>query len=216
MLAFDGSPRSLELARQAALAHGVNNIRFEKADVEHVSLPASSFDLVLMNMSLHHVHGLRRLLDEVRQSLKLGGVLLINEFIGPRQFQFSERQLRIVTALLSALPAEWPRDSVTGTLKTQYVRMPVEHWNAADPSEAIRSDRIVAEVTRQFQITERLDPPPLTGAHRLQFRPDRQQGRGRDRAPREIRRNPDCRRRFDERLYCDRGALALTDGTPQR
>jgi ubiquinone/menaquinone biosynthesis C-methylase UbiE len=157
MLALDGSPRSLELARQAALKQGVNNIQFEKADVERVSLPASSFDLVLMNMSLHHVQGLRRLLDEVRRSLKPEGVFLINEFIGPRQFQFSDRQLRIVADLLSVLPAEWRQDSATGTVKTHYVRMSVEHWNVADPSEAIRSDSIVAEVTRQFQIIDRLD-----------------------------------------------------------
>jgi ubiquinone/menaquinone biosynthesis C-methylase UbiE len=157
MLALDNSPRSLELARQAALEQRVKNIDFEKADLDHISLPVSRFDVVLMNMSLHHVRGLRPLLQQVRRSLKPGGLLLANEFIGPRQFQFSDRQLRIVADLLSPLPVEWRRDSATGTLKTQYVRMPVEHWNAADPSEAIRSDRIVAEVTGQFRIIDRLD-----------------------------------------------------------
>lgn len=157
MLALDGSPRSLELARQSARDQGVNNIQFEKADVERIALPASEFDVVFLNMSLHHVRELRRLLDQVRRSLKPEGILLINEFIGPRQFQFPDRQLQIVADLLSALPADWRRDSATGMLKTHYIRMPVEHWNAVDPSESIRSDQIVAEVTRQFQIIERRD-----------------------------------------------------------
>jgi ubiquinone/menaquinone biosynthesis C-methylase UbiE len=157
MLAMDGSPRSLEVARQAALDRGVTNIHFENADMERISLPVLEFDVVLMNMSLHHVRELRRLLDQVHRSLKPDGILLINEFIGPRQFQFPDRQLRIVADLLSALPPEWRRDSATGLLKTQYVRMPVEHWNVADPSEAIRSDQILAEVTRQFQIIDRVD-----------------------------------------------------------
>ena len=157
MLAMDGSPQSVALAREAAREQGVNNIIFQESDVETVSLPDSNFDVVLMNMSLHHVRGLRRLLGEIRRTLKPNGLLLINEFIGPCQFQFSDRQLRIVADLLSAMPDEWRRDSATGGLKTRYIRMPVEHWNAVDPSEAIRSDQIVAEVTAQFEVIDRVD-----------------------------------------------------------
>jgi SAM-dependent methyltransferase len=155
-LALDGASQSLEIARREALEKGISNIHFEKADVERLSLPVVTFDVVLMNMSLHHVRGLRRLLHQVRRSLRPGGIFLINEFIGRRQFQFPNLQLRIVSDLLSALPSEW-RVAVTGKLKTQYVRRSVEYWNAVDPSEAIRSDRILAELTRQFRIIERHD-----------------------------------------------------------
>lgn len=155
--AFDSSPASLELARAAAAKEGVTCIEFGSADLNRVRLPAVSCDVVLMNMSLHHVKELRYLLAQIHSALTPGGFLLINEFIGPRQFQFTDLQLSLVRELLSAIPDFWKRDSATGGIKTEYVRMSVEHWNVADPSEAIRSDRILEEVEKRFQVVERTD-----------------------------------------------------------
>jgi ubiquinone/menaquinone biosynthesis C-methylase UbiE len=157
MLAIDASPASLQIAERAAGEQGVHNIRFERGDLDRIELPSAAFDLVLMNMSLHHVKELDHVLSEVRRSLRPDGWFLINEFIGPRQFQFPDVQLSIVRELLASLPTRYRIDSTTGQVKTEYVRMPVEHWNVADPSEAIRSDRIVHEIERQFTVVERLD-----------------------------------------------------------
>jgi ubiquinone/menaquinone biosynthesis C-methylase UbiE len=150
--ALDSSPASLELARAAAAKEGVTSIEFDIADLNRLRLPAGSCDVVLMNMSLHHVKELRYLLAQIHSALTPGGFLLINEFIGPRQFQFTDLQLSLVRELLSAIPDFWKRDSATGGIKTEYVRMPVE-----DPSEAIRSDRIIEEVEKRFQVVERKD-----------------------------------------------------------
>jgi ubiquinone/menaquinone biosynthesis C-methylase UbiE len=157
MLALDASPASLEAARKAAQAEGVTNIEFGPADLNRLDLPPSEYDVVLMNMSLHHVRELRDTISQVHRTLRPDGFFLINEFIGPRQFQFTDLQVSLVAELLAALPPAWRRDSATGELKTEYIRMPVEHWNVADPSEAIRSDRIVPEVERQFDVIERID-----------------------------------------------------------
>lgn len=157
LVALDSSPASLEQARHAATAEGVDNVEFGQADLNRLELPTAQFDVVLMNMSLHHIKEIRNLLSQVRRALLPDGFLLVNEFIGPRQFQFTDLQLSLVRKLLAALPLFWRRDSATGEIKAEYRRMPVEHWNLADPSEAIRSDLIVSEVGRQFQIVERLD-----------------------------------------------------------
>ena len=155
--AFDTSPVSLDVARTAAAKEGVDFIEFEIADLNRIRLPAASCDVVLMNMSLHHVKELRYLLGQIHSALTPGGFLLINEFIGPRQFQFTDLQLSLVRELLAAIPEFWKKDSATGQIKTEYIRMPVEHWNVADPSEAIRSDRILEEVRRRFRVIERKD-----------------------------------------------------------
>lgn len=157
MVALDASPVSLDTARQAAESQGVSNIEFGPADLNRLDLPPAAYDVVLMNMSLHHVRELRQTLSQVRRTLRPQGRFLINEFIGPRQFQFPDLQLTIVDQLLAALPSFWRRDCATGGEKTHYVRMPVEHWNVADPSEAIRSDQIVSEIERQFKAIERID-----------------------------------------------------------
>lgn len=155
--AYDGSPVSLNLARGAAAKEGVTNIEFDSADLNRLRLKAHSCDVVLMNMSLHHVKEIRFLLEQIDSALTAGGYLLVNEFIGPRQFQFTDLQLSLVRELLAAIPDNWKRDSATGAVKTEYIRMPVEHWNVADPSEAIRSDRIIEEIQRRFDVIERKD-----------------------------------------------------------
>ncbi len=157
LTALDASPASLETARRSAESQGVSNIEFGLADLNRLDLPRSAHDVVLMNMSLHHVKELRETLSQVRGSLRPDGRVLINEFIGPRQFQFTDVQLEIVEQLLRVLPPFWRQDIATGGEKTRYNRMPVEHWNVADPSEAIRSDRIVPEIERQFHVLERID-----------------------------------------------------------
>ncbi len=157
MVALDAAPGALELARQACAREGVSNIEFGPVDLNAPRLPRGPFDVVLMNMSLHHVRELEQLLDAVREVLVRGGLLLANEFVGARQFQFPEAQLARVRELLALLPDRLRRDVVTGGLKTEYVTHPVEWWNRTDPSEAVRSDEIVAQVGRRFRIEERLD-----------------------------------------------------------
>jgi ubiquinone/menaquinone biosynthesis C-methylase UbiE len=157
MVALEASSISLDQARQAAATQAVTNVDFRLANIDRLELDPSSYDVVLMNMSLHHVKELRTLLSQVRRALRADGFFLINEFVGPRQFQFTDLQLSLVADLLAALPEEWRRDSTTGQVKDHYRRMPVEHWNVTDPSEAIRSDRIVPEVEKQFRVIERID-----------------------------------------------------------
>lgn len=157
LVALDASPASLEQARQAAAAQGVANIEFGSVDLSRLRLSSRAYDVVLMNMSLHHVKGLGNVLGQVYRSLRPEGLFLINEFVGPRQFQFTDIQLSIVRELLAAMPPRWRMDSATGVVKSEYVRLPVEHWNVADPSEAIRSDRIVPEIEKRFETVERID-----------------------------------------------------------
>jgi ubiquinone/menaquinone biosynthesis C-methylase UbiE len=157
MLALDASSVSVKIAAADAERQGVTNIRFGSVDLERLDLPIAAFDVVLMNMSLHHVRELRPALSQVRQALRPDGFFIVHEFVGPRQFQFTDTQLGLVRDLLAVLPERYRRDSTTGQIKAEYVRRPIEFWNVADPSEAIRSDRIVPELERQFRMVERLD-----------------------------------------------------------
>lgn len=154
---FDASPASLALARESAAAEGLRQLSFAPIDLDNFTLPAGTFDVVLMNMALHHVRELAAGLESVRRALAPGGALILNEFVGPRQFQFPEAQVETVRALLAALPESLCGDSTTGLPKREYRCWPVELWNRADPSEAIRSDLILPELERRFEITVRVD-----------------------------------------------------------
>ncbi|MEM7352983.1 MAG: class I SAM-dependent methyltransferase [Acidobacteriota bacterium] len=155
--AVDLSNEALEEARGAAAAAGVDNISFRQVDFNRFEPSADTYDVVLMNMSLHHVKELDSLLARIATCLRPDGFFLINEYIGPRQFQFSDQQLEIVQELLTVLPDALRQDLSTGEIKTTYDRKPVEYWNVVDPSEAVRSDRIVPTVEHYFDVVERID-----------------------------------------------------------
>jgi O-antigen biosynthesis protein len=155
--ALDLSPVALAIAGSAATEQGLTTISFRQENLNRVELPEAKFDVVLMNMSLHHVEKLDRLLEQVECALCPGGWLLLHEFVGPRQFQFPDAQLEIVARLLATIPEHLRLDSTTGETKQQYVRRPPSWWNQADPSEAIQSDRILVEVQKRFQVVDRRD-----------------------------------------------------------
>ena len=155
--ALDASTVSLAAARKAAAAAGVSTITFGDVDLNDVRLSESHYDVVMMEMSVHHVRELENLLSEILRALKPDGHLLVNEFIGPRQFQFTDLQLGIVREFLAVLPRRLRQDSWTGGLKSEYVRMPIEHWNTVDPSESIRSDEIVPVLESVFDVVLRVD-----------------------------------------------------------
>ena len=157
MLALDLSEVSLGVARERARKSGIDSIEFRTADLNDLELPTAEFDVVLVCMSLHHVKNLEETLDQVSRALTPSGYFLVNEFVGPSQFQFTDRQLEMTRALLAVLPPALRADLNTGAVKSEYVRQPIEHWYAADPSEAIRSDEIVAELEKRFDVVLRRD-----------------------------------------------------------
>jgi SAM-dependent methyltransferase len=157
MVALDVAGRAVEAAERAAAAAGISSIEFGVADLNRPTLPAATYDVVMMSMALHHVAALEALFAAVRTTLKPRGIFLVNEFVGPRQLQFTDLQLAIVRDLLAALPERLRIDSATGQVKSEYVRLPVEHWNLWDPSEAVRSDEIVPLLHRHFEVVLQID-----------------------------------------------------------
>ncbi len=157
MEAVDISRVSLGIAKASADAQGIASIAFREGDLNRISLPEAQFDVVLMNMSLHHVERLEHILDEVHRALVPGGWFLAHAYVGPCQFQFPDEQLQIVQRLLAMLPERFRLDSTNGEIKREYIRRPLSWWAQADPSEAIRSDRILSEIERRFDVVERRD-----------------------------------------------------------
>ncbi len=150
--AYDISPESIVVAEKTAKDKGLSGISFQVVDFHELRLPAHAFDVVMMSMSLHHVAQLNRLLTRIGRALKPDGWLLVNEYIGPAQFQFDNKQLRIVNDLLDQLPDRLRFDYVNQQIKREYIRHTRDHWFRLDPSESICSDKIEAALHRYFHV----------------------------------------------------------------
>ena len=150
-LGLDLSPASLEAAEAAAMAAGLTGLRYRQADLDRLELPAGAFDLILAEMSLHHVVRLEALYETVARALKPGGLFVIDEYVGPTRFQWSERQMQLTNALQELLPREHRR-TTEGEIKTPVVRQEEAFFQRVDPSEAVRSGEVLPLLRARFEV----------------------------------------------------------------
>jgi SAM-dependent methyltransferase len=142
--------RARTLAHEAGLAP---TIGYVAGDLNHSTLPPDSFDFIYFFQSLHHIEALEHVLEQCRRALRPGGVLMVNEFVGPSRFQWTSRQIEMANALLGLLPEALRRDLHDGGVKRAVERPTIEHMLTHDPSEAVRSGEIESQVKACFDVT---------------------------------------------------------------
>jgi 2-polyprenyl-3-methyl-5-hydroxy-6-metoxy-1,4-benzoquinol methylase len=154
--AMDISPGSIATARAQAAAAGLTNIDYRVTDANLLELPAASYDAVWFNSSLHHIAELERACFEVARSLRPGGWLFLNEYVGAPAFAFPPRQVEAIRAAFALIPPHLRRRSgADGQLSVDLSPIPDPVAVAeADPSEAVRSDEILDVVHQYFEVVE--------------------------------------------------------------
>ncbi len=152
--AFDRSPDAIEVARRLTRERGFQSLEFEVGDLAEVDLPEGEYDVVVSTLQLHRVDDLEAVLGRIANALKPGGWLLANEYVGPRRFQFTDRQLRIVEELLSITPQHLRFDYIAKQRKDTFVARPEAFWAEEAPSEAISSEQIEPAISRVFEQVE--------------------------------------------------------------
>jgi SAM-dependent methyltransferase len=139
--AFDASFRSVAMASHSASADGHKDLRYFVADFNELRLPRKTYDVVFFHQSLHHVENLEGLLDEVLDSLEFGGMVYLDEYIGPSRSSWTDRLL---------IPHRAAFDELPMNIKTEpELALPIQE---DDPSEAIRSDEIVEILKVGFRV----------------------------------------------------------------
>lgn len=141
--AVDFAESAVARAREAA--RGIEKIHYGVVDLNRDELPAEAYDVVLAHSVLHHVEKLEHAYAQIERTMRANATLIVNEYVGPKRFQYSDDVLRIMNALLDCLG--YP-----------HVKRPsVEEMIAHDPTEAVRSDELLAFTERNFEVLERKD-----------------------------------------------------------
>ena len=157
--AFDVAEGAIDIARAEAVNLGIAaRVNYEVKDIDSICLEENKYDIAFASMSAHHMRGLEHVFREVKKALKPSGLFVLNEFIGPSQFQWTDQQLAIMNDLLQILPAKYRTHiSSPGQLKEKINKLSVAEMNCNDPSEAIRSAEIIPLLPRYFDILEKID-----------------------------------------------------------
>jgi SAM-dependent methyltransferase len=158
---LDGDPRQTVDAYHistASLARAAERIkthcgttercRFLPIDLNKDILPEAAYDAVLTNGTMHHVENLDFCFRNIARSLRPGGYLWLNDYVGPNRFQWSNTQMRLADELLALVPKAWrQRDKVA--------RCDARALRARDPSEAVTSQHIEAALAAHFEIVQK-------------------------------------------------------------
>ena len=166
---IDLAPKRIEIARQAAVENGMDElISYTVGNVETSPLPSSDYDAIYFNSSLHHMSGLDTILRSCADSLKKAGYLFINEYIGPNRFDFSEREKEVMTSVFHTIPEKYrisQAEHDKGMVRTHLGFPSPKEVARVDPSEAIHSEEIMDAVQRHFEVVEF----NFTGGSLMQF-----------------------------------------------
>jgi len=144
---IDSSGPAIDAARGSAEAEGIaGRACFVHADAREYLRAARGLDAVFFHASLHHFDRLPELLGLVRDALAPGGVLYLDEYVGPARDEWTWRHLLRWNAVYRSLPA--------AVRRTHLVRAPV---NREDPTEAIAASGILPAVAERFRVLARRD-----------------------------------------------------------
>jgi ubiquinone/menaquinone biosynthesis C-methylase UbiE len=153
--AIDIAPKAIADAQKTAAELGITNCCFEVRNVYQTHWNTHSFDVVLFHSSLHHFKDIDNLLDRVKQVLKPGGLLIINEYVGASRFQFSTQRKKVVREIYEKqVPTSFKTRKNTTVTKHNvyfpgYLRMVI-----SDPSEAVESAEIMPLLNKKFTLLE--------------------------------------------------------------
>jgi ubiquinone/menaquinone biosynthesis C-methylase UbiE len=148
----DVAEGAIEGARKAAQDEGLDGLTYEVADLNTSKLPKETYDAVYVHAALHHVFQLEHLLDQIKQTLKPGGLFVVYEYIGPSQMQFPRRDLELADAFLNAIPERYRSMPRLKSVKKEGLRWSLDRMNSSDPSESIRASEIVPLTASRFEV----------------------------------------------------------------
>lgn len=136
--AVDISPEAVTRARAVAPP----KISYEVLDLNQDTLEPDAYDVVVAHMVLHHVEHLEHAFEQIERTMKRDATLLVNEYTGPRRFQYGDDLLEMMNELRAALGS------------SAVVRPSEAFMIAHDPSEAVRSDELLPQLFARFEVME--------------------------------------------------------------
>lgn len=153
--AFDLSEQRIQFANVVAAEKEYGqHIHYRVGDVFGIEMKENLYDVILAEHSLHHFSPLEQILLRIRKFLNPDGYFVVNEFVGPTRFQWSDRQLEVVNGLLAVLPIKYKTLWQTDAVKHKVAKPSRLSMILHDPSEAVESGKIMPLLHSIFEVVE--------------------------------------------------------------
>jgi ubiquinone/menaquinone biosynthesis C-methylase UbiE len=149
---FELSPKRMAVAERRFTGESwERRVSLHLADAFARDIPDGSYDLVHWNNSLHHMLNVGHALAWSHRVLTPGGLLVMDDFVGPSRFQWSPLNLELASSFRAQLPQRLLRHtSGNGFMSTRIERKTIQQMIDMDPSEAAESERILPSLKEVF------------------------------------------------------------------
>ncbi len=138
VIGIDLSADIIEVAERSRAAHpdppGFGNLRYLCTDVNTYQAPNASFDTVIFNRALHHMHDLQQTMATVTRLLKQGGRIICQDYAYDRfdartaSWLYQMQRLLFLSGHYDADPATLPSESASiEALRTAWLQRGSEH-----------------------------------------------------------------------------------------
>jgi len=157
---FDLSPSRIHFANENAKRLGFSNLFYSVEDVYKYDFGVNKYDVILFHSSLHHFNNLKIILEKIYNAIKLDGLLIINEYIGPNRFQWTNEQLKKTNHYLNKIPSQYRKLWQSNSIKKKIYRPGLLRMILSDSSEAVNSEEILPQIRMRFT---KLEEKPYGG-----------------------------------------------------
>ena len=151
---FDMSSEQVRIAQENYRKNSLKNMIFNVNDLANFKFKENHYDVIVFDMILHHIKDPRNILKKVKFSLKNDGLLLINEYVGPNRFQYTEEQLYKSNQIFKKIPKNFRKRWNSNSFKSKVYKPGILRMILADPSEAINSESIMPSLNKMFDLIE--------------------------------------------------------------
>lgn len=144
---------AIAIGKKQTLAAGISPSRMDFKREDGLSDAAvEKYDLVYWNNALHHMFDVKAALEWSKRVLRKGGLFLMDDFVGPTRFQWSDRLIEINSEIRNELPEKYLRDpsDPRKLLPRKITRPDPNAIMKDDPSECADSGNILKELAHIF------------------------------------------------------------------
>lgn len=156
IIGYDIAKDLISNAQRLAHQQDLHSINFKVEDVYSIKYEEESVDYFLFNAALHHFRDIDNFITKtIYPALKKGGLIIINEFVGPNRMNFSKEQMRFCDKCLDEIISpENKRILNTPLTKTRCYRLGKLRMWVSDPSECVDSESILPILQKHFKTLE--------------------------------------------------------------
>ena len=142
-LEFDAFDISEKYIQDAIKMRDNRNINYFQDDINNLKkLEKKKYDAIFNFAILHHALKIDNAMKKLSESLKPGGLIFNEEYVGPAQNQYTDGHLEIMLQVSSDIPKQFRSSHI--------LRPPLANFRV-EPTEAIHSDMVISTFKKYFQ-----------------------------------------------------------------